>query len=87
MNVKDLYNVVEKLIMRKYPWIVDFEWNTYYYNDGINYWILEIFPSKEFRDKEIFMDKYEVEIEDEMKSLFKMLGPNSNEIFDRVFIK
>lgn len=86
MNVKDLYNVVEKLIMKKYPWIVDFEWSTYF-DDGINYWTLEIFPSKEFRDEEIFMDKYEVEIEDEMKFLFKMLGPNSNERFDRVFIK
>jgi hypothetical protein len=48
---------------------------------------LEITPSKEFVDSEVFMDRHEVAVEDEMKSLFSMMGPEPNQMFDRVIIK
>jgi hypothetical protein len=86
MWIKNLYQIVERLILPRFPWITDFVWSTHYH-DGITYWTLEITPSKEFVDSEVFMDRHEVAVEDEMKSLFSMMGPEPNQMFDRVIIK
>jgi len=85
MNVKSLYYIVRKVIEPKYPWIDDFTW-TQFYDGGYEYYSLEIIPKKEFQEASIFVDRYEVEIEDEMKSLFNMLGPEGHQKFHKVYI-
>ena len=86
MSIKNLYQIVKRLILPKFPWITDFVWSSFYL-DGITYWTLEITPSKEFEESEVFMDGHEVAVEDEMKSLFSMMGPEPNQKFDRVNIR
>ena len=87
MDVKHLYYLGRKVIQKKYPWIDDLIFYHRYDNeDTIEYWSLEIWPKPGFREKEVFLDKYEAEIENEMKSLFSMLGPKSYEQFDKVTI-
>ena len=85
MNVKSLYYIVRKVIEPMYPWIDDFTWSQFY-DGGYEYYSLEITPKKGFKEASIFWDRYEVEIEDEMKSLFKMLGPEGYQKFNRVYI-
>lgn len=83
--VKSLYYIVRKVIVPKYPWIDDVVWTQSYYDGAENY-TLEITPKEGFRESEVYVDKYETEIEDEMKSLFKMLNPLEYQRFDRVVI-
>jgi len=83
MNIKSLNNVTRKILLPKFPWIEDFEWKFFTY-DGYNYYTLEVIPEMEFTKSQIFMDRFEVEIEDEIKSLFQMLAPATNEKFNRV---
>ena len=85
MNIKLLYHVVRKVIEPKYPWIDDFVW-TQFFDDGYEYYSLEITPEEGFIKDKIFIDRYEVEIENQMKSLFEMLGPESHQKFYKVNI-
>lgn len=85
MEIKSLYYIVRKVIVPKYPWIDDVVWTQSYY-DGYENYTLEITPKEGFRESEVYVDKYETEIENEMKSLFKMLNPLEYQRFDRVVI-
>lgn len=83
MNIKTLYYIVRKVIQPSFPWIDDFVWNTWY-SEGFTYYTLEITPVKDFpyeREK-IFKEL----VEDEMRPIFKAMGPESNEIFYGVWI-
>ena len=83
MNIKTLYYIVRKVIQPSFPWIYDFVWNTWY-SEGFTYYTLEITPVKDFpyeREK-IFKEL----VEDEMRPIFKAMGPESNEIFYGVWI-
>lgn len=87
MDIDNLYYIGRKIIQRKYPWIDDIIYiHRYDDNNGDHLWSMEIFAKEEFKKKEVFLDKYEVEIETEMKSLFNMIGPKDYEKFDRVTI-
>lgn len=77
--------MVRKVIEPKYPWIDDFVW-TQFFHDGYEYYSLEITPKEGFRKNNIFVDKYEVEIEKQMSSLFVMLGPEEHQKFYKVDI-
>ena len=83
--IESLNNIVNKLILPKYPWIDRYEWRVFSM-DGYDYYSLWINPVEGFKDSVIFLDKYEVEVEDEMKSLFAMLNPEPNQKFNRVEI-
>ena len=85
MYIKLLYHIVRKVIEPKYPWIDDFVW-TQFFHAGFEYYSLEITPKEEFRKSEIFVDKYKTQIENEMKSLFAMLGPEAHQKFYKVDI-
>lgn len=85
MEVKSLYYIVRKVIVPKYPWIDDVVWTKSYY-DGYENYTLEIWPKEGFRESEFYVDVLESVIEDEMKSLFKMLNPLEYQRFDDVVI-
>lgn len=83
MNIKTLYYIVRKVIQPSFPWIDDFVWNTWY-SEGFTYYTLEITPAKDFPyEREKF---YKELVEDEMRPIFKAMGPESNEIFYGVWI-
>lgn len=87
MDIDNLYYIGRKIIQRKYPWIDDLIFTHRYDDDTEDHlWSLEIFANKDFKEQEVFLDKHEVEIETEMKSLFNMIGPKDYEKFDRVTI-
>ena len=83
MKIDTLYYVVRKVILPSFPWIHDFVWNTWY-SEGWTYYTLEITPIKDFPYERIKFVKELVE--DEMYSIFKVMGPESNEVFNGVVI-
>lgn len=85
MDIKKLYYIVKKLILPKFPWIEDFVW-LQFYSEGVEYYSLEITANKEFAEQQVFMNKHEVEVEEEMKSLFNMLGPDNHQKFYKAYI-
>lgn len=85
MNVKSLYHIVRKVIVPQYPWIDDFTW-TQFFDGGYEYYSLEITPKKRFSGVGNWVDRYEAKIEEEMKSLFNMLGPEGYQKFYKVYI-
>lgn len=85
MNIKSLYHIIRKVIEPQYPWIDDFVW-TQFYDGGYEYYILEITPKEGVKKADIFVDKYETQIGNEMKSLFDMLGPERYQKFYKVTI-
>ena len=87
MNKEILNKVTEKLIKPKYPWIEEFEWVAWDdMNSMVNYRLEIKAPSiwKKGIRKKI---RYKTEVEEDMRSLFKMLGPEPNEVFRTVSIE
>jgi hypothetical protein len=76
-----LYNVVRKVIVPKYPWIKDIVWTSNYFG-GSKYYSLELTVSDDFYFKQtgFSYDK----LYDEVKMLFRLIGPDENEFFDDV---
>ena len=86
MNVDNLYYIIRKIVQKKYPWINDVVITHRYDDEDRFLYGVEIHADRKFKEQEIFMDRYEVEIEDELKSAFEMMGPERWERFDRVTI-
>jgi hypothetical protein len=76
-----LYLVIRRVILPKYPWIKDFVWTSNYYG-GSKYYSLELTVSEDFYYKQtgFSYDK----LYDEVKMLFRLIGPDENELFDDV---
>jgi hypothetical protein len=84
MDIDRFYLVVRKVLEKKYPWINDIVVTHDYDDDGRHLFGLEVHVDKKFRDSEVFMDKHEVDVEDDVKSMFDMMGPEKWEKFNRV---
>jgi hypothetical protein len=76
-----LYNVVRRVIVPKYPWIKDFVWTSTYFG-GSQYYSLELKVSDDFYFKQtgFSYDK----LYDEVKMLFRLIGPDDGVFFDDV---
>lgn len=80
-----LNKIVGKVIVPKYPWIKDFYW-TYHHLGGSMYYSLELIADKDFYQKHIDSSLIQPELWDEVKTLFRMVGPDENVFFDEVTI-
>lgn len=85
MNVKSLYSVVEKIIVPKYPWINGYVW-TSYHSGGFTYYSLEVTVDQDFYLYRTDTTDLHRKLYYEVKSLFKMLGPDMSDSFDDVVI-
>ena len=87
MNLEILNTITEKLLKPKYPWIEKFEWVIWDGEEGRVNYRLEIKAAASIWKKGILeIIQYETKVEEDMKSLFKMLSPEPNEKFGSVSI-
>jgi hypothetical protein len=69
--------------MPKYPWIDDFVWTTRFYA-GTQYYGLEVYVDREYYKN--LPDSVELDIQKDVTTLFKSVGPPPGVYFDDVTI-
>lgn len=85
MNIGALNNIVEKILIPKYPWIKGYVW-TSHYSDGYSYHSLEVTVDKDFYLYRTDTTDLHHKLFRDAKMLFKMVGPEKSEVFDDVVI-
>lgn len=85
MNIGVLNNVVDKIILPKNPWIKDFIWSSFK-TGPYRYHSLELTVDKDFFLEDIDRTELRSKLYDDVKMLFKMVGPEENDFFDDVEI-
>jgi hypothetical protein len=83
METRVLYGLIRKIIMPKYPWIDDFVWTTRFYA-GSQYYNLEIWVDPKSYGN--LPDRVERDIQEDVTTLFRSVGPPSGVYFDDVTI-
>ena len=74
-SIPKIKNVIEHLIMPRYPELNKFEVRDLFADEIIDYW-LETSYIVEFETSECLNPKKQMEIDTDVKSLFKMLSPD-----------
>ena len=74
-SIPKIKNVIEHLIMPRYPELTKFEVRDLFADEIIDYW-LETSSIVEFETSECLNPKKQMEIDTDVKSLFKMLSPD-----------
>ena len=82
METRVLYKLIDKVIIPKYPWIKEFNWTTRFYG-GIQYYGLEIYVDPENYS---IAEDMERELEKDVITLFRSVGPPSGVYFGNVTI-
>lgn len=81
MNIiPQIKTVIKKLIMRQYPELTEFEVRDLFADDNIESWLGTNYVV-DFYTSECLTSKKQMEIDTEVKTLFKMLSPNKS-IYD-----
>lgn len=86
MNIGVLNNVVDKIILPKNPWIKDFIWSSFK-TGPYRYHTLELTVDSDFFLQRTDTTELHRNLYDDVKMLFKMVGPEENDFFDDVEIK
>lgn len=87
MNIELLNSIVEKLIVKKYPWIKSFRWESFV-SGTWEHWTLYITVDRNFlKGQEGKLGQIRKELALEVSSLFEMLGPKPHERFSYVYIE
>jgi hypothetical protein len=73
--ITQIETVIKKLIMPQYPELIKFEVQDLFADEIIDYW-LETSYTVEFETSECLDSKKQMEIDTDVKSLFKMLSPD-----------
>ena len=75
MDMDRFHRVISRVLEKKYPWINDIIVTHDYGEDGRHLYGLEVHADRDFVEGEVFMDKHELDVEDDVKSMFDMMGP------------
>lgn len=88
MIEKTLKKVIDSIIIPKYPWISSYEISSEMSYDGNRYYSVTIIPTDEFykTHKGWSVNPYRIKLQEEIKSLFKMIGPGEDQFFDSLDI-
>jgi len=71
MNITSLHKIIQSFILPKFPWIVDYQIESYYDSPIEKYTVAYYIDSADITDKEDEAN----EVENLTNNLFKMLGP------------
>lgn len=83
METRVLYTLIRKIIMPKYPWIEDFVWTSRYYA-GSQYYNLDVYVDR--KSYKNLPDRVQRDIQEDVITLFRSVGPPSGVYFDDVTI-
>ena len=76
MNIiPQLHTIIKKLVMRNYPELTEFEVRDLFADDNIESWLGNNYVV-DFYTSECLSTKKQMEIDSEVKTLFKMLSPD-----------
>ena len=73
--IPNIENVIKKLIIPNYSKIINFEVKDLFENEGIDSWLGNKYIV-DFTTSECLSPKEQMEIDTDVKTLFKMLSPN-----------
>jgi hypothetical protein len=80
MNIiPQIKTVIKKLIMRQYPELTEFEVRDLFADDNIESWLGTNYVV-DFYTSECLTSKKQMEIDTEVKTLFKMLSPDKTHL-------
>lgn len=83
-----LRKVIDSIIIPKYPWIESYEISQMMQYDGNRYYSVTIIPTDEFYEthRGWAVHKHQIKLQEEIKSLFNMIGPAEDQFFDSLDI-